>query len=554
MRPLWLAVILAASSAAIAQPFPHPMASGKAGMVVTCQPLAADVGVRILRAGGSAADAFIATTLAEYVTAYGYTSLSGPLNLLAYDAKSGATIYLNAGLNKVSDPTGQFDPAHPVAGQSFVIGGAGRGLQELHDRYGRLTFAADVTPAATLARQGFPLSKIYAFTIGSRAPIFPNATAWRAQFLPNGQVLAAGATLTQPALADTLTQYGAQGADYLFKGKFAQDLVATIQSQGGKLTLQDLAGYQANWVPPLQTTYRGFTVMSGSYRSIGGLELLLGLKAIENDATFDTDPRFSKDQATFNQVLRTFLFSAWTAFPHWTPFSNRLDDLPSMTAVLNGTSAKDTTPKAIWNEANDLTVPIPWTTIPGHDSCDTIVVDRDGNMVAGNHTINSLPWGDYGLMTDGVSLNSAYPVAGDAPPGVRAIDPLAPVMIFKDGKPWAEAGFFDGSLQAAAFEVLLNLMDYGMTASDAVFTPRFGTPSAYVPLTVPIDQRYPADWIATFAKSGITLAPPRTAAGAINPSGYVDTGDADVIRIDAATGLRTGSPTEILEESIAESE
>jgi gamma-glutamyltranspeptidase len=107
--------------------------------------------MNVLRKGGSAADAFVATVLSEYVVASGYTSLSGPLNLLYFDASTQKTVYLDAGNNKVKDPTGQFDSKNPIAGKSFVVGGAGRGLEALFKRFGsgKLTFKELVTPAAS---------------------------------------------------------------------------------------------------------------------------------------------------------------------------------------------------------------------------------------------------------------------------------------------------------------------------------------------------------------------------------------------------------------------
>ena len=128
-----------------------PTAMTTKGMIVTCQPLAGQVGIDILKKGGNAADAFIATTLAEYVTAYGYTSLSGPLGLLYYDAKSKTSAYLNAGINTVSDAGGQWDEAHPSPGKAYVIGGAGRGLEALYQRFSgkKLTFSDLASPAAS---------------------------------------------------------------------------------------------------------------------------------------------------------------------------------------------------------------------------------------------------------------------------------------------------------------------------------------------------------------------------------------------------------------------
>lgn len=551
MRSFLAILALAASSYAIAQPYFHPMAVTQEGIVIDCQPLAAEIGTSVLRSGGNAADAFIATTLAEYVTAYGYTSLSGPLNLLYYDAKTRRTEYLNAGMNTVSDPAGQFDHVNP--GKAYLIGGAGRGLEALYKRYGnkRIPFRELVAPAASLARDGFPISSNYAYAIKLRAPLFTNAPGWQALYAPGGHPLAAGTYLYQPAFADTLDSYGAEGADYLYRGKFAQDLVATIQKYGGKLSLRDLENYRETWAKPLETTYRGFKVMSGSYRSAGGLLVLLALKTLEHAQDLGKGPHFSSDEAIFSEVFRSFMFAFQTALTHYYPYNTKLDDLTLPEAILNGTSPSDPTPQQLWAKVADASVPVPFAAAPGHDSCDPVVIDRDGNIAAGNETIYTSEWGDYGMMTDGVSLNTAWGVAPGVPPGQRAIDLLAPLMIFKDGKPVAAASFFDVSLLASAFQIAVNLMDYGMSPYDALWKPRFGSATSYQPLTVPLDQRYPTSWVDDFARQGVIFAQPKTAAGAVDPNGFPNTGDGMVIRIDRATGLRYGSATEMLTESVA---
>lgn len=542
------------TSSAIAQPFDHPMASGSKGMVVDCQPLAVNIGIEILKKGGNAADAFIATTLAEYVTAYGYTSLSGPLNMLYFDAKANASKYLNAGNNKVGDPKAQFDVKNPVPGQSYVIGGASAGLYELYKKYGshKLTFAQLTTPAEKLARNGFTISSIFAWTINNRFPLFTKSKAWNSIYTKNGKPLVEGDTLYQPEFAETLKQYGRKGSKFLFKGKFSKDLIATINANGGHLTPEDLSNYKVIWAEPLSAGYRNFVVQTGSYRSHGGLQLLYSLKAIEN-FDFASAPHYSKDEATFETVLRTYMFAMVAAQKH-SHFSNRLDDIESMKAFVNGTLAGDPTPNQLWSSVQNKNIPLPGSQQIGGHSCDPVVIDKEGNIATGNETINSHQWGDYGLIVDGVALNSAYVVSGDSPPGERAMDPLMPVLIFKNGKPWVAAGFFASSLQASGFEVLLNLMDYKMNPKEAIMSPRFGTAFGYNPLVLPFDQRLPLTWIDDFAKNGITLSPPRTATGAVNPKGYVDTGDAMVIQIDPDTRVRYGSPSEMLIESTAVAE
>ncbi|OFZ83073.1 MAG: hypothetical protein A2583_12705 [Bdellovibrionales bacterium RIFOXYD1_FULL_53_11] len=516
--------------------------TSKQGMVVTCQPLAAEIGVNVLRNGGNAADAFITTTLAEYVTAYGYTSLSGPLNLLYFNARSRSSAYLNAGLNTVAAPDGQWSDSARIPGTSYVIGGAGRGLESLFQRYGgaKFTFANLVAPAAALAKKGFPISQRYADAIRKRMPVVGGSPDWKALFTKNGMPLRVGDILVQPEFADTLTGYGREGADFLFKGKFAVDLVRTIQANGGKLTLRDLASYQVYWNEPLEASYRSFKVKTGSYRSYGGLQLLLALKTLENLHDLPSRHHYSTNENLFETILRTYLFGLNDVFPLITGHSSKLDSIPEMEGVLNGAR-----PAELWRKVMDRTIPAPFAANDGQHSCNTIVIDREGNIATGTHTISSLKWGDFGLFADGVSLNSAYPVTMKAPPGTRAVDGLSPVIVFEKGKPVAAAGFFASGLQPAAYQVMVNLLDYSMTPKAALEAPRFGYVTGYDPLKMLLDARYPKSWVKDFSKKGISFS---------QPSGFIDTGMGMVIRIDHATGTRCGSPTELVPEAVAVSE
>ncbi len=510
-----------------------PMATSDKGLIVTCQSLAAKVGIKVLKAGGNAADAFIATTLAEYVTAPGYTSLSGPLYVLYYDKKSGKTAYLNAGLNTVAEVSGQWDDQKKIPGTSYVIGGAARGLEALHQKFGShsQSFKDLVAPSVQLAKDGFVLDRSFAGAIRRRLPILKNSADWLSIYTKKGEALSAGDILLQPEMAETLEKFGAKGADYLFKGKYAQNLVKFIHSQGGKLTLQDLANYQIHWSEALETQYRGLTIQTSSYRSYGGLELLLELKTIEN-FDFSQQPHYSTDLKTFDKVGRTFIFSKREIF-HYMTFQNREDDPQRQRAIVEGSL-----PKKVWSEVTTNATP-PTSTIKdnGSHSCSPVIIDKDGNIAAGVHTINALQWGDFGFMLGGVALNTAHAVALDAPPGTRAIDGLNPVLIFKNGKAWIAASFFSSGLHPAAFQTLLNLIDYGMSPQQAIGSPRFGPPTSYKPVQMALDKRFPADWIATYAKQGLVLS---------QPDGFVDTGMAMVIQINPATDVRSGSPTDLL--------
>jgi gamma-glutamyltranspeptidase/glutathione hydrolase len=522
--------------------YASPQSISKKGMVVTCSPLAAEVGVKILRKGGNAADAFVATTLAEYVTAHGYTSLSGPLSLLYYEAKDGKAKFLNAGLNTVSDPMGQRSDTARVPGTSYVIGGAGRGIESLYQRFGspRFTWKELVKPAVQLAKEGFKISPRFARAIRRRLPALNQSKDWLRLYTKNAGPLSEGDILLQPELAKTLTQVGELGADYLFKGKFSENLVRTIQAQGGKVTREDLASYQVNWSEPQDMSYRGFRIQTSSYRSYGGVQLLLAMKALENDRDISSRPHFSLKKKDFETLLRTYLFSLKELFPLILGHSSIFDSNVAMGNFLKGPQ-----PKQIWSRATNNSIPAPFTQVDGTHSCNTVVIDRNGNIATGTHTINSIAWGEFGLFTDGVILNSACPVTLQAPPGTRAIDGLTPLLAFENDEPIVAAGFFSSGLQAAAFQVLVNLLDYGMSPQKALEAPRFGAITQYSPANIFLDSRYPKSWVSEFAKKGITF---------LQEGPFIDTGMGMVIRIDPSTGVRLGMASELLDEAVSVSE
>lgn len=517
------------------------LTTSQRGLVVACEPLAAQIGADILRRGGNAAEAYIATTLAEYVTAYGYTSLSGPLYVLYYDVKTKKSSYLNAGLNTVQDPEGQSKDKNRNPGIAYVVGGAGRGLEALFQKFkgSKFNFSDLSAPAVSLARKGFSISPTYAATLQAKLEKFKGSAAWMSVYTRNGKTLSAGETLLQPELAKTLERFGKEGADYLYKGAFAESLVRMIRSQGGKLQAQDLASYSVNWSDPLETKYRGFKVQTSSYRSFGGFELLLSLKILENEKNLKSGAHFSEDEQKFETMLRAHLFGLNEAFK-FVHFEKRLETNAQMSALLEGSL-----PFELFKKVKDKNQQAPMANFSGHHSCNPVVIDREGSVATGVHTINTLPWGEYGWLVDGVSINTARAVAMDAPPGVRALDSVNPVLVFQNDKPVVAAGFFASGLSQSAFQVVVNLLDYGMSPKAALEAPRYGSITDYKNLTMLLDDRYPKSWVDDFSKKGIRFS---------QPKGYTDTGMAMVIQIDSKTGLRTGSPTELVPTAIAVAE
>jgi gamma-glutamyltranspeptidase/glutathione hydrolase len=522
-----------------------PQAAAARGLVVSFHPQATDAGVQMLTHNGNAFDAFVAATLAEYVVDEGGTSPAGSLGALIYDAKTKTTQYLDSEFNGVLDPKGGWDFRKPwsaadsEAGKAVLVPGAIAGLEALSKRYGRKSFSDALQPAIALAKNGFTVQGFYRASLVASADFLKQNPYAARTFYPNGRAIASGQVLRQPELAVFLEGLAREGAAYMYSGAWADECVAAVRAHGGRLTKGDLSAYRAVWRDPWTIQYRGFDVQSASGRAFGSLWDLVALKTLEHANVAKLGhPSTSAD--ALELMVRT---ARETLAEPWLFDYRRLDQPAFVRSKLTSAATQpiyDRVAAATRGTRRGY---------GGTHSYQIIVVDAEGNAVTGTNTHESLAWGS-GTFVQGVPLNTAGRIPWATKPGDRQLSPFSVHLVFKDKKLRAASGAFAGSLLEGEFQFLVNVMDYGLSAADAVSRPRFGTfpydPAAALANSIGgrlaaaspnwLDARVSADIVQTLKKRGLNFEQRPSA------SGWVDTAMGSVVVI-SADGTPEGANT-----------
>ena len=259
---------------------------GRGGMVVAGHPEAAAAGLAVLRAGGNAIDAAVATSLAVGVAEPYGSGLGGKLMFLYHEARTGRTYAIDA-----MDAAGSVNVAaylkRPATARSYgyaevCVPGLAAGLWTAHQRWGRLPWAATIDPAIRLARTGFEVLPKSREQFQEQERKLRRGDAEIARlYLPGGQLPAVGSRLPNEDLARTMELLARDGRDGFYRGSVAAALVRAAQAGGGWLSAEDLAGYEARVVEPLSVTIRGYTLFAGPPPTSGATLFLPILKALE---------------------------------------------------------------------------------------------------------------------------------------------------------------------------------------------------------------------------------------------------------------------------------
>ena len=299
----------ASQATSVAAPMAGKRAEGRQGMVSASQQDAAQAGAQILRQGGNAVDAAVATAFALGVVDPSQTGLGGggaATVWMAADRRADhLSFYGRAGAHPAwAEPdTGGRDEDR--AGRGAAVPGMVSGLLTLHERHGSLPLPQVMAPAIRLAREGFTVSPLLSRTIASaaaRVKLEPRAAEL---FMPDGRALRPGDRLVQPELAALLDLIASAGADAFYRSAFAERLAYHVQERGGLITQQDMAAYRSTWMRPLCTTWRGYTVL-GAPPPMGGavvLEMLhlAELSGLTSAAAYTDAPATA---ASFAQLIR----------------------------------------------------------------------------------------------------------------------------------------------------------------------------------------------------------------------------------------------------------
>ncbi len=461
----------------------HPLFKGKQGMVLgTTGNVAAYAGLQALQLGGSAIDAAITTALAQICLAGGsWVSYAGFTQIMYFEASSGRVHNLNAAFNiprNETDPLSipKDDPAKPGAplpdARTALVPGFMAGIEAAHQRWGKLPFKSLFEPAIHFAEQGFPASTLLAGMMVGKQEVLSRLPATKAVYTkPDGGFYAVGETFKQPGLAKTLRICATEGVQsHIYEGEWAEQFVAAVQADGGKITMEDMRNYQVMFPEPASTRYGNRDVHTVGLPAYGGIHVLQSLNLMDVMGMRDHGHYAQSPDALFRLIqagtaLRTRIFWAMES-----------KEVPGIDLSLAERYRKSTA-EALWQAAQEGRIPdalLPPPT-PSDHSDGLAVIDAQGNVVAMTHTINTGAWGSTGINVGGISIPDSAKFQqqqiANAGPGQRLPDPTAPLIVTQEGRPVLAFGSIGSGLHWKTLCALSSALDFGMDPKQAIDTP-----------------------------------------------------------------------------------
>ncbi|MGL9622617.1 gamma-glutamyltransferase [Bradyrhizobium sp. U531] len=463
------------------------------GMVVSAQHLATQVGVDVLKRGGNAVDAAVAVgyALAVVYPAAGNLGGGGFMTIQLADGRKTfldfrETAPKGATANMYLDTDGNVIKGISTKGHLAVgVPGSVSGMEYAREKYGTMKRADLLAPAIQFAEQGFVLDQGDIDLLRTATNDFKEDPASSVIFLNNGQPFNVGEKLVQSELAKTLREISGKGTDGFYKGWVGSAIVASSQAGKGLLTQDDLDGYKTRELPPVECDYRGYHVVSAPPPSSGGVIICEILNILEGYPLKELG--YHSAAATHVQIeaMRHAYVdrNSYLGDPDFVknPLDRLLDKAyaAKIRAVIDPNKAgvsKDIKPGVAPHEGSNTT----------HYS----IADKDGNAVSVTYTLNDWFGAKVTAAKTGVLLNDEMDdftakvgvpnlyglVQGEAnaiAPGKRPLSSMSPTIVTKDGKPVMVVGTPGGSrIITAVLQTMINAIDYGMNAQEAVDMPR----------------------------------------------------------------------------------
>ncbi|WP_425615913.1 gamma-glutamyltransferase [Anatilimnocola sp. NA78] len=446
----------------------------KHGMVATSHPLAAQAGLDVLKAGGTAADAAIATNAMLGVVEPMSCGIGGDLFVIYWDNKTQKLYGLNASgrspynlSRKTFADKGMSEiPSSGVL--SWSVPGCVDGWEELRAKFGTKTLAQDLRAAIETAEEGFPVSEVIAGSWKSSVPSLRDWADSTATYLIDGaRAPAAGEVFRNPRLAKSLRLIAEQGRDAFYKGEIAKEIVSFSEKQGGYFSLKDFADHTSTWIEPVSTNYRGYDVweLPPNGQGIAALQMLNLLEPYD----------LKKLGHNSAEMLHLLLEAKKLAFADRAKFYADPDFAKLPTAELISKEYARERGKLLDRSKAGIDVP---AGSPHLETCDTVyltVVDKDRNCCSFIQSIfngfgSQVVPGNVGFAMQNrgclFALDDKH--LNRLEPHKRPFHTIIPAMVTKDGQPWFCYGVMGGDMQAQGHvQILLNIIDFGMNVQAA---------------------------------------------------------------------------------------
>ena len=449
---------------------------GQHGMVATSHPLATQIGIDVLKKGGTAIDAAIAANIALGLMEPTGSGIGGDLFAIVWDAKEQKLFGLNA-----SGPAPQsisldyfkqqkLAKIPPFGPLPVTVPGAVDGWVKLHEKFGNQSFASLFEPTIGYAKKGHPVTETIAYYLDRSKEIFKQYPNFSDVWMKDGETTGKGDIFKNPQLANTLEIIAEKGRAGFYEGEVAKTIADFIQAQGGFLTYEDLANFNSEWVEPVSTNYRGYDVWELPPNGQGMVALQI-LNILEN---FDVKKMglFSSEYVHLFTEAKKLAFADRAkhyADPNFSKIP--IEQLVSKSYAKERAALIDLAKAAQVDESG----------IPnGGDTIYLTAADQFGNMI-------SLIQSNYRGMGSGMvppglgfmlqdrgelfSLEEGH--ANVIEGGKRPFHTIIPAFVTKDDKPYLSFGVMGGATQPQAHaQIIINLIDFGYNLQEAGDAPR----------------------------------------------------------------------------------
>ncbi|EMR07676.1 Putative gamma-glutamyltransferase ywrD [Bhargavaea cecembensis DSE10] len=467
----------------------HPFRSqrhtvfAKNGVVATSQPLAAQAGIEIMRRGGNAIDAAIASAAALTVVEPTSNGIGGDAFALIWTEGKLHGLNASGPASKAATADKVKALGHekmPVFGAVPVtVPGAPSAWAEVSRRFGKLSLSETLEPAVRLAEEGYPLTPILGKYWEVAYNKFKNLSegseeerkafeAWFDTFAPDGRPPKTGEMWRSPGHADTLRQIGETDGRAFYEGPLAEQIADAVQAHGGFLSKEDLAAYQPEWVEPVSATYRGYDVWEIPPNGQG----MVALMAMNIHSATGKQPVYGEAETLHRQIEAMKL-----AFTDGKAFITQPDDMPVETAHLLSTEYAEKRAAVIGDRAID---PEPYE-LPKGGTVYLAAADGEGNMVSFIQS-NYMGFGSGIVVPDtGIALQNRgadFSLDPEHPnylkPGKKTYHTIIPGFLTKDGEAVGPFGVMGGYMQPQGhFQVISNTVDFGLNPQAALDQPRW---------------------------------------------------------------------------------
>ena len=452
------------------------------GIVAASQPLAARAGVQVLERGGNAVDAAIAANAVEALVEPYYNGIGGDLFVIYYEAKTGKLHGLNAG---GWAPTGLSAALLKSKGMermpqkgiyTITVPGAVAGWDMLRAKFGKLPMSDLMAPAIFYADNGFPVSEIIADAWARGRDFLAEEKYTADTFLPNGRAPKAGEVFKNPDLAGSFKLIGQHGRAGFYEGKTAEAILRVSREKGGTMTAADLKEYQPEWVEPISTTYRGWTV-SELPPNTQGIAALMMLNLMESfpmgeygfHSTKSMHTMIEAKKLAYADMLRYVADPKFSKAPVAAMLSK--DHAKARAKLIDPAKAACSVEPSVFDGL---------TNSPGGDTIYLSAIDKEGNIVS---LIQSL-YGSFGsgLVAPGTgimlhnrgglfTIDESHPNA--LAPRKRPLHTIIPAFMQK-GDVKIGFGIMGGFNQAQAHaQFVADIADYGLDIQQALEAGRF---------------------------------------------------------------------------------